>query len=233
MNEKLIYVVEDDASIRELITYNLQKNGFQVQAYANGETMLTDCETRVPALFVLDLMLPGMDGLDVCKNLRESDGTRKVPIIMVTAKGEEVDKVVGLELGADDYITKPFSVREFIARVKAVLRRYRNQKDSEVDIIEVGLIKIDCASRMVYQNEQMVELSYKEFELLKLLAINHKKVLTREMLLETVWGMDYMGETRTIDVHISFLRQKLKLTDCIETVRGVGYRLLVKEAVNE
>lgn len=233
MLKKLIYVVEDDKHIQELIRYNLEENGFEVKIFGSGEAILQESGKQTPALFLLDIMLPGLDGLELCRLLKQDAALKRVPIIMLTAKGEEFDKVLGLELGADDYITKPFGVREFIARVKVALRKYANTQGKETEVIKAGKITLDLARHEVYKDQSLIELTYKEFELLKLLLQNKGKVLTRDMLLERIWGFDYDGETRTVDVHIRYLRQKIEDNDnspvYIETVRGIGYRFSDKE----
>jgi len=179
-------------------------------------------------------MLPGIDGLEVCRQLRQDIRTKNVPIIILTAKNEEFDKVLGLELGADDYITKPFSVRELIARVKALFRRLSSSADKNSELLMHGDITIDCTRREVYKDGELLEMPLKEFELLKLLILNKGKVLSRELLLEKIWGFDYYGETRTVDVHIRYLRQKIENDDSnpvfIETIRGIGYRFNDKGA---
>lgn len=233
MLKKLIYVVEDDKHIQELIRYNLEENGFEVKIFGSGEAILQESGKQTPALFLLDIMLPGLDGLELCRLLKQDAALKRVPIIMLTAKGEEFDKVLGLELGADDYITKPFGVREFIARVKVALRKYADTQGKETEVIKAGKITLDLARHEVYKDQSLIELTYKEFELLKLLLQNKGKVLTRDMLLERIWGFDYDGETRTVDVHIRYLRQKIEDNDnspvYIDTVRGIGYRFSDKE----
>lgn len=234
MEKKLIFVVEDEKNIGELIKFNLEDNGYDVQVYRDGESMLEACNKEYPCLFILDIMLPGMDGIEVCKKLRRSDSYKQTPIIMLSAKIEEIDKIIGLELGADDYITKPFSVRELVTRVKVALRRQVNTlPEKNHQIIRFGAIKVDFDSRQVYKNDSIVDLTYKEFELMKLLINNKGKVLSRESVLDSIWGMDYDGGTRTVDVHIRYLRQKLEIDDNhpehFETVRGVGYRFNHKE----
>lgn len=228
MSKKLIYIVEDDKHIRELINYNLEQNGFEVKAFDSAEVLLKESSKTIPALFVLDIMLPGIDGLELCRLLKQEHIYKNVPVIMLTAKGEEFDKVLGLELGADDYITKPFSVREFIARVKVALRRHSETLESGADIIRAGRLTLNLVRHEVYIGERLIELTFKEFELLKILLINKGKVLSRDLLLERIWGFDYDGETRTVDVHIRYLRQKLEDDGnnplYIETVRGIGYR---------
>ncbi|MCX7842174.1 MAG: response regulator transcription factor [Clostridia bacterium] len=228
MPKELIFAVEDETHIQQLIKYNLESNGYRVMTFESGEGMLKEVKGTVPDLFILDIMLPGVDGLEICRQLRQSPRTKNVPIIMLTAKSEEFDKVLGLELGADDYITKPFSVRELVARVKAIFRRLVNSVPVESEIITFGDIIIDCTRREVTKNGRFIELPLKEFELLKLLILNKGKVLSRDMLLEKIWGFDYYGETRTVDVHIRYLRQKIEDDDSnpvyIETIRGIGYR---------
>lgn len=231
-NEKIL-VVDDEEHILELIQFNLISAGFQVSTAINGEEALKLCSQEQPDLVLLDIMLPGIDGLEVCRRLKSQSDTKFIPIIMITAKGEEIDKIVGLELGADDYITKPFSVRELIARVKALLRRTRISMPEDVEdkIIKIGGLVINSSTYEVYKDQKKIELTLKEFELLKLLVLNKGKVLTRDFLLDKVWGYEYYGETRTVDVHIRHLRQKLEEADCakyIETVRGVGYKFNYK-----
>ena len=191
--------------------------------------MLHYLKENVPHLILLDLMLPGMDGLEVCRQLRSMDAFKKTPIIMLTAKGEEVDKILGLEMGADDYITKPFSIRELNARIKAVLRRtgYESDVQNEVEILQVRDITIDLNKREVYKGEKILQMTLKEFELLNILAKNKGHVLSRDVLLDKVWGYDYYGETRTVDVHIRHLRKLIEdeKETYIETVRGIGYKL--------
>ena len=228
MSKELIFAVEDESHIQQLIKYNLEASGYRVLTFDSGESLLTECKNTIPDLFLLDIMLPGMDGLEVCRQLRQNVRAKNVPIIMLTAKSEEFDKVLGLELGADDYITKPFSVRELCARVKALFRRVNTAAPEESEIIKHGEISIDCTRREVYKGSNLIELPLKEFELLKMLIVNKGKVLSREVLLEKIWGFDYYGETRTVDVHIRYLRQKIEEDDnnpiFIETVRGIGYR---------
>ena len=228
MSKELIFAVEDEVHIQQLIKYNLEANGYKVLTFESGESLLKECKNTIPDLFILDIMLPGMDGLELCRQLRQNIRTKNVPVIMLTAKSEEFDKVLGLELGADDYITKPFSVRELVARVKALFRRVNSSIPPEAEIISHGNISIDCTRREVYKDGKMIEMPLKEFELLKLLILNKGKVLSREVLLDKIWGFDYYGETRTVDVHIRYLRQKIEDDDSnpiyIDTVRGIGYR---------
>lgn len=219
--------MEDEIHIQQLIKYNLDSAGYKTIVFDDGESILKESSLQMPDLFILDIMLPGIDGLEVCRQLKENPNTKSVPIIMLTAKSEEFDRVLGLELGADDYITKPFSIRELVARVKALFRRTTGGTNQD-DIIKHGDITIDCSRREVYKNDKLIEMPLKEFELLKVLILNKGKVLSREMLLEKIWGFDYYGETRTVDVHIRYLRQKIEEDDSspvfIETIRGIGYK---------
>jgi two-component system alkaline phosphatase synthesis response regulator PhoP len=228
MSKELIYAVEDEFHIQQLVKYNLEAAGYRVITFESGESVLAESKTNLPDIYILDLMLPGLDGLEVCRQLRQNPESKNIPVIFLTAKADEFDKVLGLELGADDYITKPFSVRELVARVKAVLRRMNASNSIDADILKHGAISIDCTRREVYKNGALIEMPLKEFELLKLLVLNKGKVLSRELLLEKIWGFDYFGETRTVDVHIRYLRQKVEDDDSnpkyIETIRGIGYR---------
>lgn len=233
MINQRILVVEDEANIQELLRYNLEKNGYKVTIADNGVDGLEKAFCNVPDLIILDIMLPGLDGLEVCKRLRMEKKTKKVPIIMLTAKSEEFDKVLGLELGADDYMTKPFSINELIARIRAAIRRTGDTgEESGINeksaVLRVKDIEIDCDKYEVRKNGVKIALTLKEFELLKMLVESKGKVLTREFLLDNIWGYDYVGETRTVDVHIRYLRKKLNdeegSSQMIETIRGVGYR---------
>lgn len=224
-------MVDDEANIRELISYNLKSEGFLVVEAESGERALEICKEEKPDLILLDIMLPGMNGLEVCTNLKRNDATSTIPIIMLTAKNEEVDKVLGLELGADDYITKPFGVREMMARVKSLIRRCKMQDNNnsddavELSTIVQGDIKIDTKSYKAYYRDKQLQLTLKEFELLRELVANKGRVLTRDYLLDSIWSYEYYGETRTVDVHIRHLRKKIGDNgSIIETVRGVGYR---------
>lgn len=217
-----IVVVEDDESIRELLRYYFQSVNYSVRAYESGEAMLAgERDTPLPALYILDIMLPGMSGLDILRTLRGSPDTRDIPAIMLTARSAELDRVAGLENGADDYVVKPFGILELQARVKAVLRRTQRLEDT---LIHCGALEINTAARVVTKDGVRVELTYKEFELLRLLASRRGMVLSREEILQTVWDYSYAGETRTVDMHIKALRQKLG-EDTILTVRGVGYKI--------
>ena len=220
----MIYYAEDDQSIRELVVYTLKSTGFSACGVENGEALFAAIQKEKPELILLDIMLPGEDGLSILKKLRENPETKSVPVIMVTAKGSEYDKVKGLDCGADDYITKPFGMMETVSRIKAVLRR--TGKPKAQDIYTYKTICLNSRSHVVTVDCATVELTFKEFELLKYLLQNEGTVLTRDMLLEKIWGYDFDGETRTADVHIRTLRAKLgDAGQYIETVRGVGYRI--------
>jgi DNA-binding response OmpR family regulator len=218
--------VDDEQSITELLAYNLQRNGFQVSVAEDGPQALRMAQTERPDLVVLDLMLPGLDGLDVCRHLRRESS---VPIIILTARDEEVDRVVGLELGADDYVTKPFSVRELVARIKAVLRRTATEETSRAGTRRVGPLEIDALSREARLGGNPLPLARLEFDLLETLARHPGQVLSREQLLDQVWGYDFYGDTRAVDSVVKRLRAKLReagnAPDLISTVRGIGYRL--------
>ncbi|MGO1368290.1 response regulator [Senegalia sp. (in: firmicutes)] len=223
---KKILVVDDEENIVELIKYNLKNNGYDIITAFDGNEAYTKAIEENPDLILLDIMLPILDGIEVCKKLKRNKQSENIPIIMLTAKREETDKVLGLEIGADDYITKPFNIRELIARVKAVLRRVNSKDNTEKSIIKVGNITIDTESYQVEVDEKIIDLTLKEFELLKLLSQNKGKVLSRNYLLDKIWGYDFYGETRTVDVHIRHLRKKMNLSnDTIETIRGVGYKI--------
>lgn len=220
----LIYIVEDDVNIREIERYALKNSGFEVQEFECGKELHKAIEKHVPNLILLDIMLPNEDGLDILTELRNQKATKKVPIIMVTAKTTELDKVKGLDLGADDYMTKPFGVMELISRVKALLRR--TEDIAETPILTNGEIVIDMDKRSVKVNGNSCELTYKEFELLKMLLLNRGIVLTRDKIMDQVWGFEYEGESRTVDMHIKTLRQKLGTAgSTIKTVRNVGYMI--------
>ncbi|GAB6173525.1 response regulator [Paradesulfitobacterium aromaticivorans] len=223
----VILVVDDEESIQELLRYNLEKEGYKVLAARDGLEALERVGKDQPDLVVLDVMLPHMDGMEVCRQLRLNPKFRELPVIMLTAKGEEIDKVLGLELGADDYMTKPFSPRELVARIKARLRRVKSA-DEVPDQIVHGELRIDLTRFMVYIKEQETELTPKEFELLRVLATRPGKVYSREELLERIWGYEYAGDTRTVDVHVRHVRQKIEKDpsnpEYIETLRGIGYR---------
>lgn len=219
---KPIVIVEDDESIRTMLEYYFKTLNYQVRAFESGEAMFDEMAGLVPELCILDIMLPGMDGLEILRRLRASAQTRRVPVIMLTARAAEMDKVSGLELGADDYITKPFGLMELQARVKALLRR--TQDENEEELLCYQDLQINPAARLVIRNGEQIELTYKEFELLRLLVSRQGKVLTRDEILAQIWGYEFTGETRTVDMHVKTLRQKLG-DGYITTVRGVGYKI--------
>lgn len=218
----MIFCVEDDSGIRDLMIYTLNSAGFEAKGFPDGETFYEALSTCEPELVLLDIMLPGEDGICILKKLRA--GGNNVPVIMATAKGTEYDKVIGLDLGADDYLAKPFGMMELVSRVKALLRRTRPKEGR--DRLVLGGIQMDTVQHLVLADGRRVELTLKEYELLRKLMENPGKVFTRDQLRASVWGDDYASETRTVDVHIGTLRTKLgHLGDLIKTVRGVGYRL--------
>lgn len=223
----LIYLVEDDNDIRELETYALQNSDLEVQSFTDGSELYEAVGKRIPDLVLLDIMLPGEDGISILKHLRDDPETKTVPIIMVTAKTTEADKVNGLDTGADDYITKPFGVTELVSRVKAMLRRTSLDFGSGAGtVLRYDPIVMNIETHRVTVNDQPVELTFKEFELLKFLLQNKGTVVTRSRLMDTVWGFAFAGETRTVDMHIKTLRQKLGAAgQLIVTIRNVGYRL--------
>ncbi|WP_293970552.1 response regulator transcription factor [uncultured Ruminococcus sp.] len=219
----LIYIVEDDTDIRELETYALKNSGYEVQSFAESKSFFKACTTQIPQLVILDVMLPDFDGLSVLEKLRQDAVTKTVPVILVTAKGSEMDKVKGLDMGADDYITKPFSVLELISRVRAILRRC--SVENKLDVITLGGIVFDDSKHTVTSDGEPCTLTYKEYELLKYLLKNKGMALTRENIILNVWGYDFEGESRTVDMHITTLRQKLgSCGNLIKTVRNVGYK---------
>lgn len=241
-----ILVVDDEAVLLDTIAYNLEQSGYQVVIASNGVDALEAARQDTPDLVILDIMLPGIDGLEVCRRLRRDDATSTTPIIMLTARSDEIDKVVGLEVGADDYITKPFGRSELLARVRALLRRadyptandelhqdnhgthrYKNQPASRHQALVTGTLRIDEAGRQVSIQGKYIELQPKQFDLLTYFVHNRGTVLTRDQLLQHVWGYDYVGDTRTIDVHVRWLREKLEEDPAspklLQTVRGVGY----------
>jgi two-component system alkaline phosphatase synthesis response regulator PhoP len=228
---KRILIVDDEEHILELLEYNLEQEGYEPIKADTGEKAIEILEKEEVDLVLLDWMLPGINGIDVLKNIRSSVKINKLPVILLTAKGDEISKVVGLEVGADDYLTKPFSIHELFARIKAVLRRsdssYGKNEDKEGKLV-IDNLEINPSRRTVKVNDGQVELSFKEFELLYLLAKNRGIVFTRNQLLERIWGYDYVGETRTVDVHVSNLRKKIESDEShpvfIKTVRGMGYK---------
>lgn len=229
MSQPHILIIEDEEHIVELIKFNLESNGYKVSYAFNGRDGVKRVEMEKPDLVLLDLMLPEIDGIDVCNRIKSNRELKQIPIIMLTAKSSETDKIIGLEIGADDYITKPFSIRELLTRIKVILRRYQNtQPYKETGKITVEDLTIDIDKHEVARGEVTFQLTLKEFELLKILAENRGKVLSRNFLLDEIWGYDYFGETRTVDVHIRHLRSKIEGDGdykYIETVRGVGYKV--------
>ena len=220
----MIYCVEDDTSIRELMLYALRASGFEAEGFCEGQALFAALAHTEPQLILLDIMLPGMDGIEILKNLRGNPATAHIPVIIASAKGTEYDKVVGLDLGADDYLAKPFGMMEMVSRIRAVLRR--TAPKSQRELLQMGQLQMDPQAHTVYAHSQRVELTLKEFELLRLFLEHPGRVFTRDQLLEQIWSTDYLGETRTVDVHIGTLRTKLgPCGDYIRTVRGVGYRL--------
>ena len=220
----MIFCVEDAANIRELVIYTLETTGLEARGFADGTVFMEALAFDTPELVLLDIMLPGEDGLEILKKLKNSSKTKDIPVIMVTAKGSEYDKVVGLDSGADDYVTKPFGMMELISRIKAVLRRSGKQQDKTK--LSVGGICLDTKKHEVKVDGENAVLTLKEFELLEKLMRNQGIVLTRDQLLTEIWGYDFDGETRTVDVHIRTLRQKLgEQGSLVKTVRGVGYRI--------
>ncbi len=229
MNEKKIMVVEDDRNLLDTLKYNLYKDGYNVVLAADGSEAIETARKTMPDLIVLDIMLPTLSGYEVCRILRKETN---VPILMLTARTDEVDKIVGLEIGADDYMTKPFSMRELLARIRAMIRRSEMIAPTQATTVErlkINNLEIDIERHQAFQNEKELELSPKEFDLLVFLARNHGLVFSREQLLEKVWGYDYAGDSRTIDVHIHWLRQKIEndpsKPENLVTVRGTGYKL--------
>jgi phosphate regulon transcriptional regulator PhoB len=217
-----IFVVEDDPDIAELILFNLDKEGFKVKQESNGEKAYDEIIKNPPDLLILDLNLPGLSGIEICKYLRENARTKNLPVIMLTARTQEIDKIIGFEIGADDYITKPFSIRELIARINALLRR---SQPATADAFEKEDLKVFFNMHRVICGSTEISLTPTEYNLLEALINARGRVLSRSDLLEIVWGVDYYGETRTVDVHVKRLRDKLReCADYVETVKGVGYR---------
>lgn len=220
----MIYCVEDDNAIRDLMLYTLGASGFQAKGFPDSTGFWQAMTEEKPELILLDIMLPGEDGITVLKRLRAASATANIPVIMATAKGSEFDKVIGLDTGADDYLVKPFGMMEMVARIKAVMRRTAPKTDR---VLTCGNIVLDETRHIVTVDGKQVVLTLKEYELLKLLMENAGQVFTRDILLSRIWGQDYLGETRTVDVHIGTLRTKLaKGGEKIETVRGVGYKMV-------
>ena len=220
----MVWCVDDDSTIREIEVYTLEQTGFAARGFADGVSMLEALKDEIPELIILDIMMPELDGIEVLKRLRSEPLYKDIPVIMATAKGTEMDKIGGLNMGADDYLVKPFGVMEMVARVKAVLRR--SVKTVESDGITVGSITLKEKEHKVISNGEKVELTHKEFEILKLFMQNPNMVFSRDKLMSEIWGIDYIGETRTVDMHIKTLRHKLgSAGGQIKTVIGVGYRL--------
>lgn len=223
-----VLVVDDEDNIRMLVKFNLEKADYEVFEAEDGRKAVEMATDLLPDIVILDLMLPGIDGLEVCRNLKRNPRTAALPIIMLTAKSDEIDRVIGLELGADDYMTKPFSQRELLARIKAVLRRSQVTAVNGEELL-LGRLRMNFSQYAAWLDNEKLELTPKEYEMLKLLAENAGKVFSREQLLEKIWGYEYFGDTRTVDVHVRHLRAKLErvpeMAEAIETVRGVGYRL--------
>lgn len=220
----MIWCVDDDNTIRDIEVYTLTQTGFEAKGFSDGISMLEALKTEKPELIVLDIMMPGMDGVEVLKEIRSRTDTRKIPVIMATAKGTEMDKIQGLDTGADDYLVKPFGVMEMVSRIKAVLRRCTPEEVT--DVISIAEITLNDKEHTVSVNGENVALTFKEFEILKMFMSNPGVAFSREKLLSEVWGIDYLGESRTVDMHIKTLRQKLGVAGKrIETVIGVGYRM--------
>jgi len=223
----MIFCVEDDNSIRDLMIYTLNSAGFEAKGFAEGESFFQALQEQKPDLIMLDVMLPGDDGITILRKLKAQSNTVHIPVIMATAKGTEFDKVIGLDMGADDYLTKPFGMMEMIARIKAVLRR--SMPKEELNVLLAGKLELNLNEHTVTVSGKRVQLTLKEFEMLRLFMEHIGRVYTRDQLLSKIWGADYIGETRTVDVHIGTLRTKLEeCGDYIQTVRGVGYRMEVK-----
>ena len=221
----MIWCVEDDASIRDIEVYALRSTGMEAEGFEDGTVFWEALQTRQPDLVVLDVMLPGVDGIELLRRMRTSSSFKAIPVVMATAKGAEYDKILGLDLGADYYLTKPFGVMELVSCVKAVLRRCRPQEEN-TEKLKAGTIRMNLREHTVAVSENQVTLTYKEFELLRLFLSHPGIAFTRDQIFNEIWGMDYCGETRTVDMHIRTLRQKLgEAGDCIKTVRNVGYRL--------
>ncbi len=224
----MIFCVEDDNGIRELMLYTLRTSGFQAEGFCDGQGLFAALSAgKKPSLIMLDIMLPGMDGIEILKRLRSGSATAEVPVIMATARGTEYDKVLGLDLGADDYLCKPFGMMEMVSHIRAVLRR--TQPKTAAEHLRLGGLDMDLVQHRVVSAGQPVQLTLKEYALLRMFLESPGRAFTRDQLLESIWGIDYLGETRTVDVHIGTLRTKLGVCgDYIRTVRGVGYRLEAK-----
>ena len=227
----LVYVTDDEPNICKLVAFGLKDEGFETATFTDGNSLLEAIQKRKPDAIILDWMMPPPDGLTICRSLRSEEDTKYIPILLLTARGAEVDKVLGLELGADDYIVKPFGVKEVCARVRAVLRRTENQvPPQQEEKIKGGDITVDIVSHTVTKGDKSIELTAKEFDLLVMLMRNSGRVLTRDTLLDRVWGVEDFGDTRTVDVHVRYLRQKIEdnpdTPQLLQTVRGVGYKFV-------
>ena len=225
----LIYSVEDDLNIQNVIKIALQNSNFDIALFSDAQTMFNELKSKKPDLFLLDIMLPNMDGLKILKKLKSESKFQKIPVMMLSAKSSEIDKVIGLDYGADDYMIKPFGVLELVSRVKALLRRYKDV-ETKTDIVIGNLVIKPNKYKCEYKGKE-IELTKKEFDLLKMLANNRRDIVSREEILNVVWGYEYIGETRTVDVHIKEIRKKLKSAGIsektIETARGIGYKLIL------
>ena len=224
----MIYCVEDDLSIRDIEVYTLNSTGFKAEGYADAKSFFEAVEKIIPELLILDIMLPGEDGINILRKIRGNSKTKDIPVIMATAKGSEYDKITALDLGADDYLVKPFGMMEMVSRVRAVLRRSGTDK-KDTSIYTNDILSINTDEHTVMIDDERIQLTLKEYEVLTIMMTHPGMVFTRDKLLENIWGIDYDGETRTVDVHVRTLRQKLGVCgEMIETVRGVGYRMEVK-----
>lgn len=225
----LIYSVEDDTNIARVLQIAMQNSGYVFQGFTDSKSFFDALESRLPDLILLDIMLPDLDGIEVLKKLKQSPTLKLIPVMIISAKTSEIDKVIGLDTGADDYMQKPFGVLELISRVKSLLRRYHNQDDAPV--IEIGNLRLDLTEHHLFYQNEIIALTVKEFQLMKLLMQSPNKTLTREEIFSQVWGYDFLGETRTLDVHIKELRLKLTKANAnpemIQTIRGVGYKFVI------
>ncbi|BED91921.1 MAG: response regulator transcription factor [Candidatus Improbicoccus pseudotrichonymphae] len=237
----LVYVIDDDVEIRKSICSALTENNFEVHEFANGMDLLDGVHKRIPDLIVLDWVMTPLDGLTICGRLRLEKSTNKIPIIMVTSKNDEIDCVLAFEMGIDDYMRKPFSVKELVARIKATLRRrnlnYSIQNNNKEDVLSIGDLRINLANRTITKNSKFIDLTMKEFDLLINLINENSKILTREQLMNRVWDVDFCGDARTVDVHVRYLRQKIEdqaeNPKYVKTVRGIGYRFASGEELQQ
>ncbi len=235
LGNSLIYIVDDDKNIRDLVSIALKESGFETQEFVNGASVLEAVKQRVPSLVILDWMMPDLDGLAVCGRLKLDAMTKKVPVLMLTAKVDEVDCILGLEMGADDYLKKPFSVKELVSRSRALLRgrNYSVGNGIKDEILTIGDLVVNLGNRTIKKNGKFLNLTMKEFDMLVSLINEKSRVLTREQLMQKVWDVDYLGDARTVDVHIRYLRQKIEdepeRPKYVKTVRGIGYRITSAE----